>query len=175
MARTVILMDINLTFKLYYRPLCLYATHYLHDISSAEDVVQDCFVRLVEAERDGRTEIIDIRPYLYAAVRNRCLNVLRASHGEPVSLHPTDIEGEISNEEAAEASLHEAKLWTIIDSLPAKCREVFLMSKQKGMKYREISVVLGISEKTVENHISKALRLLRGKAEDFFYFILGIA
>lgn len=168
-------MDINLTFKLYYRPLCLYATHYLRDIYSAEDVVQDCFVRLIEAERSGKTGIVDIRAYLYATVRNHCLNALRGDNATQGSLSPTDIEGVISDEEATEASLHEAKLWTTIDSLPAKCREVFLMSKQKGMKYREISTELGISEKTVEHHISKALRLLRGKAEDFFYFILGLA
>lgn len=168
-------MDISLAFKLYYRPLCLYATHYLCDIDSAEDVVQDCFVRLIEAEREGKTHILDVRAYLYAAVRNRCLNCLRDRNGAQSNLSPVDLEGVISDEEASDASLHEAKLWTTIDSLPDKCREVFLMSKQRGMKYKEISAELGISEKTVEHHVSKALRLLRGKAEGFFYFILGIA
>lgn len=42
---------IDLTFQQYYRPLCLYALHYLHDVDEAEDIVQDCFVRMLEAER----------------------------------------------------------------------------------------------------------------------------
>lgn len=151
-------------FKQYYRPLCLYALHYVHDIDNAEDIVQDCFVAMIE--RKGRGDIDNARSYLYMAVRNRCLNMLRDAHDD---LSPTDIEGTISDEEAAEVSLHEAQLWTAIDSLPTKCREVFLMSKQRGMKYREIADELGISEKTVENQIGKALKILRGKVSDFFY------
>lgn len=152
------------TFKLYYRPLCLYALHYVHDIDNAEDIVQDCFVAMIE--RGGGDDISNVRSYLYMAVRNRCLNHLRDAHEE---LSAKDVEGDISDEEAAEASLHEAQLWTAIDSLPEKCREVFLMSKQRGLKYREIAQELGISEKTVENQISKALKVLRGKVSDFFY------
>lgn len=168
-------MDINLAFKQYYRPLCLYATHYLHDTDRAEDVVQDCFVRLIEVLRDDKNMVIDVKPYMYASVRNRCLNTLSREHSAGDDLSPADIEGRITDEEAAEASLHEAKLWTAIDALPCRCREVFLMSKQQGMKYREISAELGISEKTVEHQISKALKVLRSKAEDFFYFIMGLA
>lgn len=41
------MQEIDLIFQQYYRPLCLYATHYLHDIDEAEDVVQDCFVKLI--------------------------------------------------------------------------------------------------------------------------------
>lgn len=168
-------MDIDLVFKLYYRPLCLYATHYLHDIDHAEDVVQDCFVRLIETQRKSGMTVLEPRPYLYTAVRNLCLNTLRCGSAAQEELLPSDIEGSMTDEEAAEASLHEAELWTAIDSLPAKCREVFLMSKQRGMRYRDIATELGISEKTVEHHVSKALKVLRGKAEDFFYFILGLA
>lgn len=157
-------------FKLYYRPLCLYALHYVHDIDNAEDIVQDCFVAMIEK---GMGENIDnVRSYLYIAVRNRCLNMLRDTHKE---LSATDAEGDISDEEAVEASLHEAELWTAIDSLPAKCREVFLMSKQQGLKYREIANELGISEKTVEHQISKALKVLRGKVSDFFYSLLCLS
>lgn len=43
--------EIDLVFQQYYRPLCLYALHYLHDLDEVEDVVQDCFVRLLEAEK----------------------------------------------------------------------------------------------------------------------------
>lgn len=162
--------DLDITFKLYYRPLCLYALHYVHDIDNAEDIVQDCFVAMIEKSREEA--ISNARSYLYMAVRNRCLNMLRDARED---LSATDVEGNISDEEAVEASLHEAELWTAIDSLPAKCREVFLMSKQRGLKYREIADELGISEKTVEHQVSKALKVLRGKVSDFFYSLLCLS
>ncbi|EFC75315.1 Probable RNA polymerase sigma factor fecI [Segatella buccae] len=61
------------------------------------------------------------------------------------------------------------------DSLPDKCRQVFLMSKRDNMKYQEIAQGLGISEKTVEHHISKALKTLRGKEKDIFYCLSWMA
>lgn len=85
------------------------------------------------------------------------------------------MEGALSDDDAMERSLHEAELWTAIDSLPRRCREVFLMSKRDGKRYREIAEELGISEKTVEHQISKALKTLRGKVSDFFYFLCSLA
>lgn len=136
-------MNIDLAFKLYYRPLCLYATHYIGDIDIAEDIVQDCFVHLIETQCKSGMTVLEPRPYLYAAVRNRCLNNLRRGSVVQANPLPADIEGVITDDEAAEASLHEAELWTAIDSLPTKCREVFLMSKQRGMRYHDIAMALG--------------------------------
>ena len=65
-----------------------------------------------------------------------------------------------------------ARLWTAIDALPDRCREVFLMAKRDGMTYREIAEELGISERTVEHQVSKALRLLRSTGKDFFRLLL---
>lgn len=60
------------SFEQYYRPLCIYAMHYLHgDVDRAEDVVQDCFVKLWQKEADND------KAFLFTAVRNACIDLLR--------------------------------------------------------------------------------------------------
>lgn len=152
-------------FRQYYRPLCLYALHYLRDMDMAEDVVQDCFVRMVER---GMPE--NPKPFLYASVRNACVDRLRRQNPF-ASIDPSDLQNTITDDEAAERSTREAELWTAIESLPDRCREIFLMSKRDGMTYREIALELSLSEKTVEHQISKALHILRGKRDDLLYFL----
>lgn len=152
---------IDSVFKQYYRPLCLYALHYLHNVAEAEDVVQDCFVRMIERGMPKSP-----RPFLYTSVRNACVDRLRRQNPFVQDVQPSDLQELITDEEAAERSLREAKLWTAIESLPDRCREIFLMSKRDGMTYREIAVRLSLSEKTVEHQVSKALKVLRGKRDD---------
>lgn len=103
-------------------------------------------------------------------VRNRCIDQLRRQKGIDL-VQPADADGVISDEEAEARSLHEAELWTAIDSLPTRCRQIFLMSKRDGMTYRAIATTLNLSEKTVEHQISKALRVLRGKSGEYFYLL----
>lgn len=165
---------IDLLFKYYYRPLCLYAIHYLQDVDAAEDVVQDCFVRMLE-RGDGERQMDNEKAYLYTIVRNNCLDQLRKRNPIDANITPQDLDGSITDEEAAERSAREAELWTAIDTLPEKCRKVLLMSKRDNMKYREIAAEMGISEKTVEHQIGKALKILRGKAQDFFFLLFGVA
>ena len=166
-------MNNDLLFRYYYRPLCLYALHYIKEVDTVEDIVQDCFVRLLEHQRVAT--VANEKAWLYTAVRNACIDRIRHDNPLVTSIEPSDLEGTITDEEAAERSLHEAELWTAIDSLPEKCRRIFLLSKRDGRKYREIAELLNISEKTVEHQVSKALRILRGKAEDFFYSFLTLA
>ena len=148
-------MNFQLLFRNYYRPLCLYALHYINNVDDVEDVVQDCFVRLLEASVEPR----NVRAWLYAAVRNRCIDLLRqSSHSvEPLA---AGLEA-APDEEQQERSLREARLWEAIDALPARCREVFLLSKRDGLTYAQIAQRLGLSEKTVEHQVSKALKRLR--------------
>ena len=166
--------DITLLFRHYYRPLCLYALHYVGDLSVAEDVVQECFLRLLEYEEQGG-EVREYKTWLYRAVRNASIDHLRRTTKAVGEISPSDVEGLITDEEAQERSLHEAELWTAIDALPARCREIFLLSKRDNLTYREIAARLNISEKTVEHQVSKALQRLRGHASDFFYLLSFVA
>ncbi|MBQ2919508.1 MAG: RNA polymerase sigma-70 factor [Bacteroidales bacterium] len=154
-----------------YRPLCLYALHYLGNADSAEDVVQESFAALWEKLQEG-VAISNRRAYLYMMVRNRCLDQLRRKGIPTESLKPYDTYGIIEDDDAQERSQTEARLWTAIDSLPEKCRQIFLMSKRDGLKYMEIADELGISENTVRNQISKALKILKDgvvKIYSFFF------
>lgn len=141
------MQEIDLIFQQYYRPLCLYATHYLHDIDEAEDVVQDCFVKLIS--RSIMPE--NIKAFLYTSVRNASIDRLRRQSPIDTEISPTDLCVVISDDQAQESSFREAKLWTAIELLPERCREIFLMSKRDGMTYREIAEELNLSEKTVEH------------------------
>ncbi|MCI1282460.1 MAG: RNA polymerase sigma-70 factor [Prevotella sp.] len=160
--------NIDLTFRYYYRQLCIYALHYLKDIDTAEDIVQECFIKLL----DHTTE--NTKAFLFTAVRNACIDSLRKQNPIDADIQPQDLEGTITDEEAQERSLHEAELWTAIDKLPPRCREILIMSKREGLTYKQIAAELGLSEKTVEHQISKALKVLRNKVDDFFY-LLAIA
>ncbi len=159
-------------FKCYYRPLNLFALHYVNDIDSAEDIVQQCFSDLWEKQCQNR-DIGNLKAYLFTSVRNQCIDFLKKDTviSHDVEVDSLDNLSEENDEE--ERAFREARLWTAIDSLPDRCREIFLMNKKDGMKYKEIAEKTGLSVNTVENHVLKALRLLREKAGQIYYFLFG--
>ena len=164
-------IDIDKIFKCYYRPLCLYALHYVHNTDISEDIVQDSFFSLWE--RINSVEIENVKAYLYKTVRNRSLDYLKENSIYETNLSPFDLEDILTDEEAEERSLAEARMWTIIDTLSERCREVFLLNKRDGMKYKEIADRLHISVNTVDNHISKALLLIREGAQKIYIFLFN--
>ena len=164
--------DIEDLFRYNYRPLCMYALHYLQDTDLVEDVVQECFTTLWEKLEQG-SQVANRRAYLYMTVRNRCLDHLRRKGIQTESLKPYDTYGIIDDDQAQERSQTEARLWTAIDSLPEKCREVFILSKRDGLKYEEIAEELGLSVNTVRNQISKALKVLKEGVQKVYMFFFG--
>lgn len=170
--RTSLLPKMEEAFKYYYRPLNLYALHYLKDVDHSEDIVQECFVALWE-KLNSDALITDLKSYLYRMVKNRCIDQLRKDHLNDSNIQASDLEETACDEEYRERSETEARLWTAIDTLPEKCRQALLLSKRDGLKYQEIATRMGISINTVENHINKALKILRTKARDIYYFFFG--
>lgn len=162
-------MDIELLFKYYYRPLCLYATHFVENVDDAEDIVQDCYLKFWEKQQEN-TVISDEKSYLFKAVRNTCLNFRKKQVPWETELELADLE--LCDEETLQNNATtEAKLWTAIDALPHKCRMIFLMNKRDNMKYQEIADKLGLSVKTIENQIGKAYKILRSKADEILYML----
>ena len=157
-------------FRYHYRPLCIFALHYLKDMDASEDVVQEAFGVLWEKLSAGE-KVVNQKGYLYSIVKNRSLDILRkrGSVGEAISL---DGSVEDIDEPTVEDAEVEARLWTAIDSLPEKCREIFLMSKRDGLRQEEIAQELGISLQTVKNQVSKALKILKDGAVKIYTFFV---
>ena len=161
-------------YRLWYRPLCLYALHYLDDIGKAEDIVQECYISLWEK----KDTVLNHRSYLYTSFRNRCIDMIRSGKSKD---RREDLEGELASIPDSDGSdglagdaEAEAQIWTAIDSLPEKCRNIFLMAKRDGMKYGEIAEELDISENTVRNQVSKALRILQEGTRKIIFFLLNL-
>ena len=151
--------DIKELFFRYYRPLCLYALHYLKDADAVEDVVQEAFTAFWQ--RDGEKRPDNPGSYLYTMVRNRCIDALRRAGREPERVQPEDASGVIDDGQAEERAEQEARLWAAVERLPGKRRELLLMSKRDGMSYEEIAKATRLSVNTVRNQISRALQNLR--------------
>ena len=165
-------MNFDDLFRYNYRPLCLYALHYLGDVDLAEDFVQESYTALWERLLEG-AHVLNRKSYLYMMVRNRCLDHLRKKGIPTESLKQYDTYVIIDDDYAQERSQTEAKLWTAIDSLPEKCREVFILSKRDGLKYEEIAEELGLSVNTVRNQISKALKVLKEGIHKLYMFFFA--
>lgn len=155
-------------FRMYYEQLCMYCMHYVRDMSQAEDIVMDGFLKLDETLKNG-AEIVSLKSYIYSVCRNKCIDVVRKkSMVNTIYEIPEFI---TDDENLQEQCACEVRMWKALDSLPPACRNVFLMSKRDGMKYKEIALVLGISVKTVEAQITKAYKILRGKAKLIYTFL----
>ena len=152
--------EFEIFFRKLYLPLGMYALRIVDDADLAEDLVQDAFMKAwFYIENDG--EIINFSSFMYKTVRNICLSYLR---DRKEMLDESNFP-EVSEDEI-DTSFRDARIWKAIDSLPEKCREVFLMSKRDGLTNEEIAEELGISIKTVKNQMTKAFSRLRDALSD---------
>ena len=157
-------------FRWMYRPLCLYALNITESYEDSEDIVQQIFVELLEKAVEGSLEVGDMKGYLYTVVRNRAVKYAKKNQ-EKVSVESAMY---LTDENALSISVEEeALVWDWIDALPTERRNIFLMAKQQGMKYKEIAIQLDISVKTVEGQMGKALKALRDKAIKIYLFFFG--
>ena len=120
---------------------------------------------MLELWKKRETLAADSSPqaYLFQSTRNRSLNHVRhervVKHGEPYARRPEAMDAPAPShvvEDEMRAAMENA-----IAALPDRCREIFELSRTKGLKYLEIAALLGISVKTVEAQMGKALKALR--------------
>lgn len=144
-----------------FQKLILVSDRYVKNMHVAEEIVQDMFLKIWE-DKGLLLYVNSVKAYLYRSVVNASLNYINRQkniekHHLKIAEHLTDDDIEIINEQNELIVL----LYNEIEQLPEKCQKVFKLSRLEGLKYRDIAVELSISEKTVENHMSNALRLLR--------------
>jgi RNA polymerase sigma-70 factor (ECF subfamily) len=153
-------------FHAYYEGLCQYAYTLLRDMDDAEDIVQSMFLKLWE-KRETLVITHTIKSYLYKAVYHQCVNqfdhrAVRLKFQERTAVQNSQ---DVQHPEIFPNELEE-RIVAAINSLPKQCRTIFMMSRYEEMKYAEIAKVLDISVNTIENQISKALKILRTHIKD---------
>jgi RNA polymerase sigma-70 factor, ECF subfamily len=171
----VTLVEKNLTtferlFKELFKPLCGFALKYTGDLDEAKGLVHDVFVGLWE-KLATLPQDTNYQSYLYTGVRNRGLNYIR-DRKKQVAFSSVPEEHLAEANDTLVASELEQEIEAAIHSLPEKCREVFELNRKEGLKYAQIAEKMGISVKTVEGQMSKALGVLRDRLGEFLTLLL---
>lgn len=164
----------EMLFRTYYQPLCNYAFTFVQDRDEAEEIVQSTFLNIWE-KRESLSIHTGVKPYLYAMVRNACLNLLKHEKIKQQHAAMEMAVAERSVESVARtvmASELEAKIYQAMDHLPEQCRLIFKLSRFEELKYSEIAQQLDISVKTVENQMGKALRIMREQLKDYLPLLI---
>ncbi len=156
-------------FRTHYSYLCAFANKFLNDQDAAEEIVQEVFVNLWK-KRDALSIKYSIKSYLYTAVRNSSLNLIK--HIKIRENYKVHNKLEIENQEnylgdSIVATELEDRIRKLINNLPPERKKIFIMSRYKGLKYREIADKLDISVKTVENQMGKAIKVLKEGLKDY--------
>ena len=171
----------ELLFRSYYGRLHLYAEGYVRSPEVAEDLTVEVFARIWERRADWEVHG-SIRAYLYAAVRNEALmhvrrrRMLARMHSDPAfDLRPP---GMGAPGPAPDASLEAEELTLAVEAaiarLPERSREAFVLHRKHGLSYAEVAAAMGISPRTVEVHVSRALKALRVNLKGFFTLLLQV-
>lgn len=145
---------------------------FVSDIDDAKEIVHASFVRLWE-KHPGLDPDTNYKSYLYTSVRNKCLNKIRDSK-KLVSIHEANNEMSSPGSSIVEVRELEREITYALNTLPKKCRQVFELSRVEELKYAEIAEKMGISVKTVEAQMSKALKLMREHLADFLIVLFFI-
>jgi RNA polymerase sigma-70 factor (ECF subfamily) len=150
-------------FKIYYEDLCRYALFLSSGVADTEDIVQDIFFKMWINRKDFILTS-SLKSYLFTAVKNSVINIIKHEGiKEKYIQYQKNYEDSSENPDKIENSELGNKINTIISELPERRREIFIMSKLEGLKYKEIAEKLNISVKTVENQMGEALKFLREK------------
>lgn len=160
-------------FRESYRPLTAYAFRFVRELPTAENIVQDVFLKLWQ-NRHQLVITTSLAHYLFRSVRNHSLN-----HLDKTKVRSEYLKMQINRTEDDEdysAFYPEIglldKIETAIRALPTKRQEIFRMAREEGLKYREIADQLNLSVKTVETQMTLALKQLRDALKEYHHLVL---
>ena len=157
-------------FSVYCQPLVHFVYRLVGDVSIAENLVQDVFLKVWE-NRSGLDPSLNIKTYLYTAVKHRAFKHIKhidverrgAETLKRVNNRPRSPEVEWFEKERAD------HVRRAVEELPAKRKMIFCMSRYDHLTYAEIAHILNISIKTVETQMGRALKHLRNRLAYYFY------
>jgi len=154
-----------------------FSREYVSSRDDAENIVQDVFFILWQ-QREHLDQLRNVNAYLFKLTKNKCIDFLRHKirvgdlhcslqdveekelHFKLYSIEQFDDQS-LSNEDI-EIMVNKA-----IETLPPKCREIFILSRLDGMKYQEIADQLNLSTNTISNQIAIALKKLKNELKDY--------
>ncbi len=148
-------------YTVFFQKLLITSDKYVKDIFIAEEIVQNVFLKIWESP-ENLEDVRSIKPYLYRAVINASITYVNRQ--KSIEQHHLKIAADLSEEyllDLDEGNELIVLLHQEIDKLPSQCKKVFKLNRFDRLKYREIADQLNLSERTVENHISNALKVLR--------------
>lgn len=153
-----------LFYEFYYK-LCNIAYSIVKSRSRARDVVQDVFFKIWKRKADWKVQT-SLKVYLYQAVRNEALNSEKKEKAhrrlKDQFSHSVILREEVYEEVPAKEEKELVnKIWQIVTRMPDRRRLVFVLHRKHGLSYKEISRVMDIARKTVENHMGEALKDIR--------------
>jgi len=168
----------EIVFKNFHRPLRLYAFLMVKDEAMATDIVQEVFYR-IWLKRDKLFIKSSLKAYLYACVHHESLLQLKKQkrHTKYESFMIDSEKNRVSAEDAAMKLTHaqlEESLRQALNRLPEQCRTIFQLNRFEKMKYKEVAASLGLSVKTVESQMGKALKRLRFSLSEFLPILIFI-
>jgi RNA polymerase sigma-70 factor (family 1) len=156
----------------YFKPLFNYVFSKVNDRFSAQEIVQELFVSIWQQREKHHIQVC--RPYMFSMAKKLVINFYRKEFTRQHHYGQWEIQAsvvtELTDQTILTADLQD-RYERALEMLPTKCREVFILSRQ-GFSNREIAVEMIISEKTVEQHITKALRILRQHLREHLAFLI---
>ena len=154
-------------FRLYYSQLSRFSYNIVRDKSIAEEIAQEFFISLWE-----QTPMVtdSVKSYFFRSIYNRSLNYLEKAKTRTRNedTFATEQDHHTESEPADEEQEMHKRVSQAVDELPDKCKEIFMLCKYEEMSYSEVSELLNISPKTVENQMGIALKKLRERLLPFW-------
>ncbi|GAB4033710.1 RNA polymerase sigma-70 factor [Spirosoma jeollabukense] len=164
----------ELLFRRYYQALCSHAVRFVYSKETAEDLVSEVFCKFWKTKA-YETVTSSYRYYLFRSVRNEAYNYLRLEFQQLDDIETAAVREDAFSQRPDQILQFEEvfhQVEDLVESLPPQCRKVFLLNRFEGKKYQDIATELGISIKTVEVHIGKALGIVRKGLKDHWLMVM---
>ena len=153
---------LNKLFAKYYVPICHYVDTFVKEEAQTEEIVTDIFLMLW-SKREKIKISFNFKAYLYSIAKNFALAHLRKKkvYFENIEDYHHDIKFHSEATSRIDCPEFKTQVDTLLEKIPPQSRKVLVLHRLEGFKYKEIAENLGISVKTVENHMGKAIRILK--------------